>query len=124
MLQWDALDETEKAKYPFQHDLKRRMDGIIADCMKKIDRNKERLAAADTPLVTLADQVRPHPRLHIQARIKSACTIAIRASVTSGSVMLESAPEWCVSSVHGLAAGPQSCSYQAGGWLRVNVLFS
>jgi len=60
--QWDALDEAEKAKYPFQRDLKRRMDSIIADCMKKIDRNKERLAAADTPLVTPADQVRPHPR--------------------------------------------------------------
>ena len=57
MLQWDALDEGEKAKHPFQRDLKRRMDGIIADCMKKIERNKERLAAADTPLITPADQV-------------------------------------------------------------------
>ena len=55
--QWDALDEAEKAKYPFERDLKRRMDGIIADCMKKIERNKERLAAADTPLITPADQV-------------------------------------------------------------------
>ena len=57
-MQWDALDEAEKAKYPFEQDLKRRMDGIIADVMKKIDRNKERLAAQDTPLITPADQVR------------------------------------------------------------------
>ena len=57
VLQWDALDEAEKAKFPFQRDLKRRMDGIMADCMKKIERNKERLAAADTPLITPADQV-------------------------------------------------------------------
>ena len=63
MPQWDALDEAGKAKSPFQRDLKRRMDGIIADCMKKIERNKERLAAADTPLITPADQVRPLSRL-------------------------------------------------------------
>jgi hypothetical protein len=57
-LQWDALDEAEKAKYPFEQELKRRLDGIIADVMKKIERNKERLAAQDTPLITPADQVR------------------------------------------------------------------
>ena len=57
MLQWDALDEAEKAKFPFEQDLKRRMDGIIADVTKKIERNKERLAAQDTPLIAPADQV-------------------------------------------------------------------
>ena len=114
-LQWDALDEAEKAKYPFQRDLKRRMDGIIADCMKKIERNKERLAAADTPLVTPADQVQPHPRPATAGQDRSPAQLLTHSAKSApeirGPVMLGTAPNAAVLiCTHGLAAGPCACS--------------
>ena len=56
-MQWDALDESEKAKYPYQLELKRRLDGIMSDLNKKLQRNTERLTAQDKPALTASEQV-------------------------------------------------------------------
>lgn len=57
--QWEDLDDSEQARYPYQKELKRRMDGFMSDLEKKLQRNTERLAAQEVPVVSALDQASP-----------------------------------------------------------------
>ena len=60
------------AQYPFQRDLKRRLEGFMADLDKKLSRNSERLAAQEVPSITAADQVIPiYPLVYLQDQFRT-----------------------------------------------------
>lgn len=54
--QWEALDDREKDRYSYERDLMRKMDRFMMDLQRRIDSNKQRLAATQQPLYLADDK--------------------------------------------------------------------
>lgn len=54
--EWDALDEDEKDRYPFERDLIRRMERCLNDLHRRINANTQRLQASQKPAYLAEDQ--------------------------------------------------------------------
>lgn len=55
--QWEALSDEERAKYPYERDLKKWLDKMVDDLGKKVKRNQERLDSEANPAFLPDDQV-------------------------------------------------------------------
>lgn len=58
-LQWEALDDREKDRFGYERQLKRFMDGMMDDLRRKIQRNEQRLAQNEIPVLVSSEQVGP-----------------------------------------------------------------
>lgn len=54
--QWEALSDEERAKYPYERDLKKWLDKMVDDLGKKVKRNQERLDSEANPAFLPDDQ--------------------------------------------------------------------
>jgi hypothetical protein len=54
--QWEALDEREKDRLGYERQLKRFMDGMMDDLRRKIQRNEQRLAQNEIPVLVSSEQ--------------------------------------------------------------------
>lgn len=66
--QWEALTDEQRAKYPYERELKKWLDKMVDDLGKKVKRNQERLDSEANPSFLPDDQVTSHTAL------LSACT--------------------------------------------------
>ena len=55
--QWEALTDEERAKYPYERELKKWLDKMVDDLGKKVKRNQERLDSEANPAFLPDDQV-------------------------------------------------------------------
>lgn len=55
--QWEALTDEERAKYPYERELKKWLDKMVDDLGKKVKRNQERLDSEANPSFLPDDQV-------------------------------------------------------------------
>ena len=55
--QWEALSDEERAKHPYERDLKKWLDKMVDDLGKKVKRNQERLDSEANPAFLPDDQV-------------------------------------------------------------------
>ena len=55
--QWEALSDEERAKYPYERELKKWLDKMVDDLGKKVKRNQERLDSEANPAFLPDDQV-------------------------------------------------------------------
>ncbi len=56
--QWEGLNDEERAKYPYERELKKWLDKMVDDLGKKVKRNQERLDSEANPAFLPEDQVR------------------------------------------------------------------
>jgi hypothetical protein len=56
--EWEALEDSERARYPFESSLKKYIDNLMTDLKLKIKRNEDRLAAVEKPVLLPEDAVR------------------------------------------------------------------
>lgn len=61
VVQWEALDDREKDRLGYERQLKRFMDGMMDDLRRKIQRNEQRLAQNEIPVLVSSEQVRRCP---------------------------------------------------------------
>lgn len=54
---WEALKDEERAKYPYERELKKWLDKMVDDLGKKVKRNQERLDSEANPAFLPDDQV-------------------------------------------------------------------
>ena len=55
--QWEALTDDERAKHPYERELKKWLDKMVDDLGKKVKRNQERLDSEANPAFLPDDQV-------------------------------------------------------------------
>ena len=55
--QWEALSDEERAKYPYERELKKWLDKMVDDLGKKVKRNQDRLDSEANPAFLPDDQV-------------------------------------------------------------------
>ena len=55
--QWEALADDERAKHPYERDLKKWLDKMVDDLGKKVKRNQDRLDSEANPSFLPDDQV-------------------------------------------------------------------